>query len=369
MTEPEQELVSTAGGAVAPRPDGDRGWLLARPAPVAWTDAVLLDLDGVVYVGPAAVPHAVATLAAVGAHGVRVAYVTNNASRPPSDVAAHLADLGIEVEPEDVVTSAQAGARLVRERVPAGGRVLAVGGPGVAEALRARGLAPVQRDADEPVAVMQGYGPDVSWRELAEAAYAVGRGVPWIATNGDRTIPTPRGIAPGNGALLAVVTAATGRDPDAVAGKPYPALVAESVERTAARRPLMVGDRLDTDIEGAVRYGMESLLVLTGVTRVRDLLAAAPEHRPTMVARDLRGLLGEHPAPTEAGDCWRCGASTATVVDGVLTVSLPTADPDPVAALDALRAAAAACWAAADHGVGVDSDDAAARLEAALAEP
>lgn len=345
--------------------DAGRGWLLARPAPVTWSDAVLLDLDGVVYVGPDAVPFAVDTLGKVHDLGVRVAYVTNNAARPPEAVADHLRELGLTLAADDVVTSAQAGARLVAQRVAAGAPVLAVGGPGVAAALRERGLVPVGRDADGPVAVVQGYGPDVSWRELAEGSYAVGRGVPWIATNTDRTIPTPHGIAPGNGTLVGVITAATGREPDAVAGKPYPALVAESVERTGGRRPLMVGDRLDTDIEGAARYGMESLLVLTGVTDVAALLAAAPLHRPTLLGHDLRALLVAHPEPSQVGGAWRCGVGRAEVVDAVLQVAPPR--DDSAAVLDALRCAAAAAWAAADAGAPVDAAGAAGLLQAAVA--
>ena len=262
---------------------------MTDPGIVDIYDALLLDLDGVVYRGKDAVPHAVTSLVSAVAHGVRAAYVTNNAARPPAEVASHLRELGLTVDLHDVVTSAQAGAREVASRVASGSVVLAVGGPGVAEALLARGLTVVTSALEQPVAVMMGYGPDVSWRDLAEAGYAIENGAIFVATNTDATIPTAQGIAPGNGTLVNAVVTATGVAP-LVAGKPCTPLMRESIERVGANRPLVVGDRLDTDIEGAQAAGLDSLLVFTGVTRVVDLLAAPPHQRPTYVAADLRGL-------------------------------------------------------------------------------
>jgi glycerol 3-phosphatase-2 len=310
-------------------------------------DALLLDLDGVVYVGPRAVEHAVLALRAAAGSGVRTAYVTNNAARPPDVVAEHLRALGLDVEPHDVVTSAQAGAREVAALVRAGSRVLAVGGPGVGIALEARGLVPVVSADDAPVAVLMGYGPDVGWRQLAEASYAVAAGAVLVATNLDLSIPTDRGVAPGNGTLVGAVTAATGVAPAVVAGKPYPPLMLESVERVGAARPLVVGDRLDTDIEGGARSGLPTLLVLTGVHGVADLLAAPPGRRPTYLAADLRGLA--LPA-----------SGLALAADGG-----PAAGDGPDG-LGALRRAAAAAWAAADAGDPAPPVDVAA-LEALVA--
>lgn len=290
-------------------------------------DALLLDLDGVVYVGDRAVPHAVESISAAQARGVTAAFVTNNASRTPAVVAEHLRELGLDVTEHDVVTSAQAGAREVAARVPAGSRVLAVGGPGVAEAVRARGLQPVTAASMTPAAVLMGYGPDVAWRDLAEASYAVGAGALFVATNADLSIPTPQGLAPGNGALVAAVVSATGREP-LVAGKPGLPLMAESVERVGSHSPLVVGDRLDTDIEAGHVSGIPSLLVLTGVTDVATLLAAPPERRPTFLAADLRGLL----AP--AGALALSGTDDDAGDDG----------------LAALRAGCRHAWAAHDEG-------------------
>ena len=342
-----------------PRP---RGWLRASAGPlVSAHDVVLLDLDGTVYVGETAVPGAAAVVASLRLRGVRPAFVTNNASRTPAAVADHLTALGIPCSPSEVVTAAQAGARLVAERVPAGAKVLVVGGAGVREALLEVGLQPVDRADEGAVALLQGWSPQLGWSHLAEGAYAIAAGLPWIVTNTDRTLPTPRGIAPGNGSFVALLAGTTGRSPDAVAGKPLPPLLEQSVARLAALRPLVVGDRLDTDIEGASAVGLPSLLVLSGVTDVRTLLAATPLQRPTYLARDVAGLLDAHPTPVQvpAGDRtgWRCGGSAVAVASsGGLSIMTETApaggpsdhgEPGPD---DLLRACCAAAWAAADTG-------------------
>jgi len=306
-------------------------------------DVALVDLDGVVYVGADAVPHAVASLAAARDLGQGAAYVTNNALRTPAAVAAHLRRLGARAEASDVVTSAQAAARLLAERLPAGSRVLVAGGEGLRVALAERGLVAVGGAEDGAVAVVTGHDPEQTWARLAEAALALGRGLPWVASNTDVSVPSPRGRLPGAGAVVALLSAATGRDPDDVAGKPHPALHRESVERTGARRPLVVGDRLDTDIAGAHAGGAASLLVLTGVTEAEDLLDLPPELRPTYLAADLRGLLTAQPAPRVQGATTIVGGATARRTQEGLLV-------EGADALDRLRAAATACWALRDAG-------------------
>jgi HAD superfamily hydrolase (TIGR01450 family) len=255
--------------------------------------AVVCDLDGVVYRGPTAVPHAVEALSSLG---VPVVYATNNASRSPVEVAAHLVELGVTVTADAVVNSSQAAAWLLgRGGTPSGAAVLAVGGAGVGAALEEAGFTAVRRVADattDVVAVVQGYGPEVTAADLAEAAYVVEAGGRWVATNTDATLPTDRGVAPGNGSLVAAVARAVGADPDLVAGKPHPPLYLLAADRldVPANRVLAVGDRLDTDIEGAVRAGSDSLLVLTGVDDLEAVLDAPSERRPTFVAPDLRWL-------------------------------------------------------------------------------
>ncbi|ACU74298.1 HAD-superfamily hydrolase, subfamily IIA [Catenulispora acidiphila DSM 44928] len=315
-------------------------------------DTALLDLDGVVYRGADAVPHAAEALRAAQEHGMRRTYVTNNASRTPEAVAEHLNELGVAAAAHEVVTSAQAAARMAVACVGEGGRVLVIGGDGLRAAVRELGLKAVAGADDMPDIVVQGYSPDLGWKDLAEATYAVRRGVPWIATNTDTTVPTARGIAPGNGTLVAAVGAASGKTPQ-VAGKPELPLHRESILRSGATRPLIVGDRLDTDIEGAVRGNTDSLLVFTGVTTARDLLAAPPDRRPSYLAEDLRGLLTAHVAPTRDGVNFVSARWTAAVVSEQVVLH---GHGDK---MDALRAMCAAVW---EYGREVDVEDALASL-------
>ena len=324
-------------------------------------DTALLDLDGVVYRGAEAVPYAVEALGDAERHSMRRAYVTNNASRTPEAVSEHLNELGVPAHPNEVVTSAQAAARMALQCVGAGARVLVIGGEGLVAAVLEQGLVPVTGADDMPDIVVQGYSPDLGWKDLAEAAYAVQRHVPWIATNADLSIPTARGIAPGNGTLVNAVRAATGATPS-VAGKPQLPLHRESILRSGANHPLVVGDRLDTDIEGAVRGATDSLLVFTGVTKPADLVVAPADKRPSYVARDLRGLLVMHQAPVPEGVSWKVGKFSAAVVSGQVVLH-GYGD-----AADGLKAVCAAVWAqeAADGGVPaaeVDAGEALAKLE------
>ena len=226
-------------------------------------DGVLFDLDGVVYLGPVAVPGAPPAIAGLRERDVPVGFVTNNAARTPEAVATHLTELGIPATRADVVTSAQAGAQLLAHDLPAGARVLVVGGEGVRQALTEAGLTGVDTAEDEPVAVLQGYGVELTWQHLIEASVAIHHGARWVATNDDPTRPTDRGLVPGNGAAVAAVRMAVPVDPE-IAGKPYRPLLDETVARLGAERPIFVGDRLDTDIAGAVNAGLDGLLVLTG---------------------------------------------------------------------------------------------------------
>ncbi|MFC4612960.1 HAD hydrolase-like protein [Streptomyces maoxianensis] len=308
-------------------------------------DTALLDLDGVVYAGGEAITHAVDSLLTARERGMHLAYVTNNALRPPEAVAAHITELGVPTDASDVINSAQAVARLISEQVPAGSRVLVIGGEGLRVALRERGLEPVESADDDPAAVVQGYGgPDLRWGRFAEACYAIARGVPWFASNTDLTIPSARGIAPGNGAAVEVVRIATGAEPQ-VAGKPLPPMHKETILRTGARKPLVVGDRLDTDIEGAFNGRVDSLLVLTGVTDAAQLLAAPPEHRPTYVDADLRGMLTGQPEVADGDGGFTCGGWTASARDEELALD------GEGESMDGLRALCAAAWTQAGEGV------------------
>jgi HAD superfamily hydrolase (TIGR01450 family) len=297
----------------------------------------MLDLDGVVYIGPHAVPGAREHLERAAAQGLHLAYVTNNASRTPDTVAAHLRRLGIPVEDADVVTSAQAAARLLADRLEEGSPVFVIGGEGLEVALAEQGLKPVQeRDAD-PRAVVSGYSGELRWSTVVAGALLVRDGLPWVASNTDMTVPTPDGAGPGNGALVGVVARFAGREP-VVAGKPEPPLFEETLRRVGGTRPLVVGDRLDTDIEGANRTGYDSLLVMTGVTGVAELVGAPARQRPTYVAADLGALSRPYQPPEVADERVTCGGWQATVADGVVGAD-GAGEPD-----EWWRAVAAAGW-------------------------
>jgi HAD superfamily hydrolase (TIGR01450 family) len=282
-------------------------------------DLAMLDLDGVVYIGGHAVPGASASIARARARGMRVAFVTNNAARTPAVVADHLVELGVAAEPEDVVTSAQAAAAVLRQRLGPRSRVAVLGAAGLHEALRAAGLVPVPVDAPAD-AMVTGFSPDVAWRDIMRAAVRIRDGLPWVASNTDGSFPTSYGEAPGHGVQVEMLARFAGVTP-AVAGKPAPPLLEETIRRVGGRRPLMVGDRLDTDIEGGAAVGVDTMLVLTGVTGIDDLVTARPEARPAYIATDLAGLLAPHPAPSVDAGRVVLGGWAAWVDDGALTVA------------------------------------------------
>jgi HAD superfamily hydrolase (TIGR01450 family) len=308
---------------------------------------VIFDLDGVVYLGTEPVPGAVAAVNKLRELGTPVVFATNNAARRPDEVAGLLGGLGVRAAPDEVLTSPQAAAALLADRLAPDSAVLVVGTDALAAEVAAAGLRPVREAADQPAAVVQGYGPRVGWPELAEACVAVRGGALWVATNGDRTLPSPRGPLPGNGSLVAALATALDRGPDEVVGKPAPMLFQQAARRVGAGRPLVVGDRLDTDIEGAVRAGMASLLVLTGVTTPADLLRAPEQQRPTYVAADLGALF----TVDGGAEGWR--------VTREGTVLELAGDGTPIGALQALCAAA---WADGAPTAVVPRSDAAAQV-------
>ncbi|MEJ1086697.1 HAD-IIA family hydrolase [Microbacterium sp. Mu-80] len=317
----------------------------AAPArtPLTDRDALLADLDGVVYAGPGALPYAVENLNRAG-ESMRLGYITNNASRTDADVAAHLTDLGLTVAPHEVVTSPQAAMRLLATMVPAPATILIVGGEGLeVEALKA-GYTVTRSAHDDPAAVVQGFAPHVAWTDLAEAAFALKvpeeeGGIPWISTNTDWTIPRERGVAPGNGTLVSAVHTAIGRL-STVAGKPERPIFDEAVARYGAQNPLFLGDRLDTDIAGAVRAGIDSALVLTGIDRPKHVLAAPQGSRPDYILADLRDLHGPYPQTVEKDGVFSVNGAAVRVVDADVQIVAQGEQQ-----IDLLRAGAAAIWA------------------------
>lgn len=303
-------------------------------------DVLLLDLDGTVYQGNDPIPGAVEYLRGASEHsgsGEKQYFVTNNASRSPSDVAHHLVELGFDTSEEFVVTSAQVAARMLAERVPAGSTVVVVGTDALSAEISLVGLSPVRRSEGEPAAVVQGHNPATDWGMLAEAAFAIRGGAVWVATNTDATLPTERGLAPGNGSMVAAVRTATGSEP-LVAGKPAAPIMQDAIRLSEATSPLVVGDRLDTDIAGACTIGIPSLLVLTGVSSALDAVRAEPSQRPTHIGFDL-DVLNVSCERSRVGtkDGWSAG-----VEDGLLVVTYVGAGtPDP---LDGLLTAADAAY-------------------------
>lgn len=207
-------------------------------------DCLLLDLDGTLFRGHEATPDAVETLGKIDAHAL---FVTNNASRSAEEVAAHLREMGFAATAGDVVTSAQSAARMLAERLPAGSKVLVLGTEALGGEIAGVGLDPVRLFAENPVAVVQGLSTAICWNDLAEAALAIRAGALWVTANLDATLPTERGLLPGNGSMVAALRAATDVEP-LVAGKPFPALMRDALARGSFTTPLVVGDRLDTDI-------------------------------------------------------------------------------------------------------------------------
>lgn len=306
-------------------------------------DLLMFDLDGVVYVGDVVVPDAPEQLRRARAEGAHVAFITNNASRPPEAVAEKLTGLGIEAASSDVVTSAQAAAHVLLERHGAGALVAVLGAAGLEDALVEADLKPCRVDDEGAAAIVTGYGPDVVWRDIMLAAVRVRDGLPWVASNTDLTLPTADGPAPGHGVLVELLTRFSGVEPT-VAGKPRRPLLDETIRRVGGERPLMIGDRLDTDIAGGHEAGIDSLLVLTGVTGLAELAAATPELRPTYLSRGLHGLLEAHPeAPTVTEDGAELCGWLARVTDGMVTID-GDGGPD-----DWWRTVAAAAWEHVDR--------------------
>ncbi len=282
-------------------------------------DLVMFDLDGVVYMDGQAVPHAAASIAGAREAGAHIAFITNNASRTPGQVADHLCELGVEASPDDVVTSSQAAARLIRDAHGEGAPIAVLGTDGLLEALAEAGLTPVDVEAEDAVAIVTGYAPEVRWKVVMRAAVRIRNGLPWFATNVDPTLPTGEGPAPGHGALVKMISGFAGVDP-VVAGKPERPLFDETLRRVGGDHPLMVGDSLYTDIRGAHAAGVDSLLVMTGVTDLPGLVSAEADQRPTWIGTDLRALGRPGRAAARDGDAWRAEGWSATVAGGRVAV-------------------------------------------------
>lgn len=253
-------------------------------------DGLLCDLDGVVYAGPEAIPGAPESLQTLQGRGIKIGYVTNNASRSNAVVADHLTLLGAPATEDNVFGSVEAAVALLQEAVPPPARVLATGSDYLAQSLKNAGYSVAESHKDDPAAVVQGFNPHLSWPDLAHASYSISAGAYWVATNMDTTIPTAEGIAPGNGTFVKAVATATKATP-VVAGKPEPHLFRVAAQALGMKNPLVIGDRLDTDILGGNRAGFATCLVLTGINNEHDVEVADVAYHPTMIINSMDELL------------------------------------------------------------------------------
>lgn len=304
-------------------------------------DVVLSDLDGVLYLGPFAVEGVVEAVRTLIGRGVRLAYITNNAARSTEVVAEHLNELGYGVRTDDVVASSQAAIALLRRELAPGSSVLVAGAAHLADEVRRAGMVVVESADDRPDAVLQGFDPELPWPRITEAAIAVQHGARWFATNPDLTRPEERGLVPGLGAMIYAVAVTTDRQP-MIAGKPYPPLLEAAIARTGARRPLFVGDRIDTDMMGAHAVGIDSFMVFTGSHGVRDLCETSVEGRPTAIGWSLASLLQPRRVATLDDVGATCGVARVGIEDGRAVIKAAMTDRE--AQLDAAWALATLVW-------------------------
>jgi glycerol-1-phosphatase len=298
-------------------------------------DCLLLDLDGTVFRGNELTEGAAEALEKAPS---RTLFVTNNASRSADEVAGHLHDLGLQATADDVVTSAQSAAHVLANQLAPESRVLIVGTESLAAEITTVGLRPVRSYDDKPDAVVQGHSPETGWADLAEAALAIRAGALWVAANVDATLPTERGLLPGNGSMVAALKTATDAEPQ-VAGKPAPTLLLDALARGHFQTPLVVGDRLNTDIAGANAAKLPSLMVLTGVNSARDAVHAVREQRATYIGYDLRSLHQDaNVLAVAAQPAWHVDTDGSSV-----TVTSARAD-EADDGLSVVRAVANALW-------------------------
>lgn len=306
-------------------------------------DCALFDLDGVVYLGPEAVVGAPEGIAELRRLGKKIGFVTNNSGRSPETVMDQLNGMNVSCNLEDVATSGQASQGMLQKALQPGSKVLVCGAAALDDKVREAGFEVVKTYDECPDAVICGYNPKMRWELVDEAAIAVQNGVAWFASNPDPTRPTNRGIVPGAGGVLALISLCAPDKEPAIAGKPYRPLLDYTIERLGVRSPIFVGDRLDTDIEGAYNVGIDSFMVFTGTHGKRDVLYAEPHQRPTYIGADIRSM--SQPARIAQIDEGRatCGEAIVQVADGKLVAEHISAGYE--GQLDALWAGCQLAWA------------------------
>lgn len=251
--------------------------------------ALVLDMDGVLWRGDHPIGDLPAIMAAIAAKGLAVAYATNNATRTLAQFVDKLGLMGVNAKPDQIYTSARATARYLAEQHPDGGAVFMIGEVGLQMALEAAGFT---ISDEQPLAVVVGLDSQVTYAKLRAATLRVRAGAPLIGTNPDRTLPTPEGLVPGAGAIIAAIEAATDTQANII-GKPQGAMLQDAMNDlgVAPEQTLMVGDRLETDIAAGQAVGCRTALLLSGVTS--EAAARAWQPTPEYIEADLASLVAK----------------------------------------------------------------------------
>lgn len=254
--------------------------------------ALIIDMDGVIWKSDAPIGDLAATFQRIHERGLKFVFATNNSTRTPEQYVARLKEFGIEVEPWQIVTSSQGAAHAVAQKFPRGTKVFMIGEDGIQLALEERGFEVVSlEDAPQAEVVVMGIDRGINFQKASEATLLVRRGIPFYATNPDKTFPTPRGEIPGAGAWISIITTATDVQP-IMAGKPFPFLMDLSLEKLGTKKEetLVVGDRLETDIAAGQAVGCPTALVLSGVSTKEQAEIWKP--KIDIIAEDLAMLIG-----------------------------------------------------------------------------
>ena len=254
--------------------------------------ALIIDMDGVVWKADSPIGDLATTFRRIRERGLKFVFATNNSTKTSEQYVERLASFGVDVEPWQIITSSQAAAGAIAKKFPPGTKVFMIGEDGIRKALEERGfeIVPVE-NATQAQAVVMGIDRGINFQKASEATLLVRNGVPFYATNADKTFPTPRGEIPGSGAWLSIITTATGVEP-IVAGKPFPFLMELSLEKldVSKEEALVVGDRLETDIAAGQAVGCPCALVLSGVSTREE--AEKWEPKIDIIAIDLASLIG-----------------------------------------------------------------------------
>ncbi len=254
--------------------------------------ALILDMDGVLWRSNEPIGNLPTVFDTIIARGLKVILATNNSTRTPEQHLEKVTRFNIDLSVEQVLSSSMAAAALLKEDFPNGGEIYVLGHEGVTKALEAEGFQVFQEDdiPENPVAVLSGIDWEINYKKIANAALLIRNGAPFYGTNPDKTFPTPQGLMPGAGTVLAAIEAASGVAP-IVAGKPKPYLFQLAMRRMGVvpEETLMIGDRLETDVLGGQNAGCKTALVLSGVTTRADAEAWQP--KPDIIAEDLSAVL------------------------------------------------------------------------------